>query len=463
MSPYGVRDLTEGKISKQLISQALPIMATGFVQMGYTITDMAWVGRLGSREIAAVGGMGIILWFVESIALLTKVGAEINIARSIGLKDFERAKSFASHTITLASIIGVFVAVALFVFANPIISLFRFDAELAGMARDYLLVNCISQPAAFLFFTFFGIYNGVGRTAIPFYFLAIGLAWNILLCPLLIFGINGHLVLGVKGAGIATVVSQWIVALLFIWKTKQKNGILDRFPFFVKLRKNHTLLIVKLGFPVAAMQCLFSVINYYMAGIASVWGGYLGVMSQTTGSQIEGITWSTASGFSTALSTITAQNYARNKIRRAIQAYKYTLTVLLSLGLIASFAFLFAGKELFGLFVVEEKAQLAGAGYLFVMGFCQLFMMLEIATAGLWNGFGRTTSPAAVSIIFNLLRIPLALFLTPRYGVNGVWMAIAISSGMKGIISPLWWQIVYRKNYRNNYQQRDVDNFLETS
>jgi Na+-driven multidrug efflux pump len=182
-------------------------------------------------------------------------------------------------------------------------------------------------------------------------------------------------------------------------------------------------------------------------------------MSQTTGSQIEGITWSTATGFSTALSTFTAQNYATNKIKRVIKAYKYTLMVLLSLGLFISCVFLLAGKTLFGLFVVEEQAQLAGKDYLFVMGFCQLTMMLEIATAGLWNGFGKTTSPAAVSITFNLLRIPLALFLTPRYGVNGVWMAIAISSIMKGIISPAWWLIVYRKNY----QQRNVDNFSKTS
>ncbi|GHT68622.1 MATE family efflux transporter [Bacteroidia bacterium] len=451
MSPYGVRDLTEGNIFKQLISQALPIMATGFVLMGYTLMDMVWLGRLGSREMAAVGGMGIVLWFVDSVALLTKVGAEINIAQSIGLKDFERAKSFASHTITLASIIGGLTAVALVVFANPIISLFRFDAELADMSRDYLLICCLAEPAVFLFFTFSGIYNGVGRTSIPFYFLAIGLACNMLLCPLFIFGIKGHLALGVKGAGIATVTSQWIVALLFIWKTKQKNAILDRFPFFVKLQRNYTHSIVRLGFPVAAMNCLFSTINYYMAGIASIWGGHLGVMSQTTGSQIEGVTWYTASGFSTALSTITAQNYARNKIKRVIQAYKYTLIVLLSLGLVTSCAFLFAGKELFSLFVIEKQAQLAGAEYLFVMGFCQLFMMLEISTAGLWNGFGRTASPAAVSIAFNLLRIPLALLLTPRFGVNGVWMAIAISSGIKGIISPVWWYIVYRKKYRINY------------
>lgn len=448
MSPYGVRDLTEGNIFRQLISQALPIMATGFVLMGYTLMDMVWLGRLGSREMAAAGGMGIILWFVDSIALLTKVGAEINIAQSIGLKDFERARSFASHTITLSSGIGVLTAVALVVFANPIISLFRFDAELTDMSRDYLLICCLAKPAVFLFFTFSGIYNGVGRTSIPFYFLAIGLACNMLLCPLFIFGIKGHLALGVKGAGIATVTSQWIVALLFIWKTKRKNAILDRFPFFVRLQRNYTHSIIRLGLPVAAMNCLFSTINYYMAGIASIWGGHLGVMSQTTGSQIEGVTWYTASGFSTALSTITAQNYARNKIKRAIQAYKYTLIVLLSLGFLTSCAFLFAGKELFRLFVIEEQAQYAGAEYLFAMGFCQLFMMLEISTAGLWNGFGRTTSPAIVSITFNLLRIPLALFLTPRFGVNGVWMAIAISSGIKGIVSPVWWQIVYRKSYR---------------
>jgi putative MATE family efflux protein len=439
----GVRNLTEGKIFGPLTRLAAPIMATGFIQMAYTLVDMAWLGRLGSREMAAVGAMGIILWMLSSVALLTKVSAEITIAQSIGSGQLDKARVYASHTVTIALIMGIIISTGLIVFANPVIDFFELETEVAEIAHEYLLIVSLALPSVFLFFTFSGIYNGAGQTSTPFYFLTIGLICNMLLDPLMIFGINGVGAMETKGAAIATVFSEILVMTLFIGKMKRKNGILDRFPYFVKLRKSHTLIIFKLGIPVAAMNCLFAGINFYMARIASIYGGYLSVMSQTTGSQIEGITWNTSQGFSTALGTFVAQNYAARKIDRTRKAYKYTLMLLFSLGIVVTLAFLFLGKEIFSLFTPETDAREAGSNYLNIVAYCQLFMMLEITTLGIWNGYGRTLPPAIVSIIFNLARIPLALILAPVYGITGVWMAITISAVIKGIVSPIWFRLKF--------------------
>ena len=445
MPPSEIRILTEGKIFRQLIQLATPIMGTGFLQMGYTLTDMAWLGRLGSGEMAAVGAMGIILWFLSSISLLTKVGAEISIAQSIGAGQLEKARIYASHTVTLSVIISLFIVGVVFLVMNPVIALFKLDAKLTEMARQYLQITIVTYPFVFLSYTFSGIYNGIGRTSVPFYFLAAGLIANMLLDPLLIFGIGGLGAMKTQGAAFATAFSQILVVGLFIWKMKQKNGILDRFPYFIRLQKTHTWFIFKLGAPVAAMNCLYAAINFYMARIASIYGGHLGVMSQTTGGQIEGITWNTSQGFSTALGTFVAQNYAAKKIERTVLAYRYTLLTLLALGVIITLSFLFAGKQIFGIFVLEEQARIAGGEYLYVMAFSQIFMMLEITTMGIWNGYGRTLPPALVSIVFNLARIPIALSLAPLFGITGVWIALTVSSIMKGIVSPVWWQIVYHK------------------
>jgi Na+-driven multidrug efflux pump len=134
-------------------------------------------------------------------------------------------------------------------------------------------------------------------------------------------------------------------------------------------------------------------------------------------------------------------------MERTAQAYRYTLITLLSLGVVTTIAFLFAGKEIFGIFVLEKAARTDGGEYLYVMAFSQLFMMLEITTMGMWNGYGRTIPPASVSIVFNLARIPMALSLAPVFGITGVWISLTISSILKGTISPVWWQIVYRKQY----------------
>lgn len=445
MSLSGIRILTEGKIFNQLIQLAMPIMATGFLQIAYTLTDMAWLGRLGSEEMAAVGAMGIILWFLSSIALLTKVGAEISIAQSIGAKQWEKARKYASHTVTISIIISIFIAGIVFLAMDPLIALFKLNGKLSGMAYQYLQITVLALPLVFLIYTFSGIYNGIGRTSTPFYFLTAGFIANMLLDPLLIFGIGGFGAMKTQGAAIATVFSQMLVVGLFVWKMRKKNGILDRFPYFIRLQKSYTWVIFKLGAPVAAMQCLFAAINFYMARIASIHGGHLGVMSQTTGGQIEGITWNTSLGFSTALGTFVAQNYAAQKIERTMLAYRYTLLTLLALGVIITLSFLFAGKQIFSIFVLEEQARIAGGEYLYMMAFSQLFMMLEITTMGIWNGYGRTLPPALVSIVFNFARIPLALSLAPAFGITGVWIALTVSSIMKGIVSPVWWQIVYHK------------------
>jgi Na+-driven multidrug efflux pump len=195
---------------------------------------------------------------------------------------------------------------------------------------------------------------------------------------------------------------------------------------------------MRLGFPVAMMTLFFACINTWLARVASVYGGHLGVATQTVGGQIEAITWSSSQGFSTALGAFVAQNFGAGKMSRAWMAYRYTLMVMLSLGVVVTVAFLFFGDNIFAVIIPETDAIVAGGNYLWVMGFSQILMMLEISTQGMFNGMGRTMPPAIVSIIFNFARIPMALLLAPWMGITGVWWAISASSIIKGIILPLW-------------------------
>ena len=103
----GIKNLTHGPINRQLFNLAMPIMATSFIQMAYSLTDMAWVGRLGSEAVAAIGSVGILTWMSGSISLLNKVGSEVSVGQSIGAQNQEDARQFASHNITIALIISI--------------------------------------------------------------------------------------------------------------------------------------------------------------------------------------------------------------------------------------------------------------------------------------------------------------------------------------------------------------------
>lgn len=420
-------------------------MAISFIQMAYNLVDILWIGRLGSESVAAVGSVGMLMWMMNSVALISKVGAEISIGQSLGARRLDQASVYASHTTTIAILLGLVFGILFFLFPQPYVSFYELKSEIAADAEAYLRVISLGIPIMFLVLNFSGIYIGSGRSDLPFYFNATGLVLNILLDPLLIFGWGVIPALGVRGAALATLLSQGLVLLLFIRHLKKQGGLLGRFPFLVRPRRRYTLNIFKLGLPVAAMNVYFAFINMNLARVASLYGGHLGITSQTTGGQIEGITWNTSTGFSTALGSFAAQNYGAGKIKRANRAFRYTLLMMGALGSIVSVVFVFFGEGIFSIFVPERAAYEAGGQYLLILGFSQLFMMLEITTQGMFNGLGRTTPPAIISISFNTLRVPLAIFLGTRTGVTGVWWAISVTSVFKGIILFTWYFILQKK------------------
>ncbi len=438
----GTKNLTSGPIHRQLFNLAVPIMGTSFVQMAYSLTDMAWVGRLGSESVAAIGSVGILTWMTNSISLLNKVGSEVSVGQSIGAQNAPDARSYASHNLTLSLIISICWGLILFVFAEPIMQIYKLEPAITAKAVNYLRIVATAFPFIFLSASFTGIYNASGQSKIPFMISGIGLLLNMILDPLFIFGFGWN----TEGAAIATWVSQATVLGLFIYRLKKRKEVLGGFAFFTKLESRFVKRIFKLGLPVAILNTLFSIINLFMARTASLYGGHIGLMTLTAGGQLEAIAWNTSQGFSTALSAFVAQNYAAGKNDRVLGAYATTLKMTAVFGTFCTLLFVFWGSELFSLIVPDPQAYKAGGVFLRIDGYSMLFMMLEITTQGLFYGTGRTIPPAVISIGFNTLRIPLAMLLASiGMDITGVWWAISLTSIAKGITSAAWFAVLKRR------------------
>ena len=438
----GIKNLTEGPILRQLFMLAMPIMATSFIQMAYSLTDMAWVGRLGSEAIAAVGSVGILTWMTSSLSLLNKVGSEVSVGQAIGMKDETAARSFSTHNLTLALMISFVWACILFIFASPIIGIYELKPNIADDAISYLRIVTTAFPFVFLSATFTGIFNAAGRSKVPFTINAIGLGINMILDPLFIFVFDWK----TDGAALATWLAQAIVFALFVHQLKFKRILWDDFLFFGKLKKLYTIKIFKIGLPVATLNALFAFANMYLGRIASTVGGHLGLMAMTTGGQIEAITWNSAQGFSTALSAFVAQNYAARQIHRVMKALKSMFFITFVFGMICTGLFVFCGNDIFSIFVPEKEAYEAGGLFLRIDGYSQLFMMLEITVQGVFYGIGRTVPPAIISVVFNYLRIPLALFFVSLgWGLAGIWWCVCLTSILKGIIILIWFLPIKKK------------------
>ena len=442
----GIKNLTEGPILRQLFMLAMPIMATSFIQMAYSLTDMAWVGRIGSEAIAAVGSVGLLIWMTTSLALLNKVGSEVSVGQAIGMKDESAAHNFATHNLTLSLIISAVWAIILFSFAPIIIRFYELEEHIAFDAIKYLRIVSTAFPFVFMSGAFTGIFNASGRSKIPFTINGIGLIINMILDPLFIFVFDWK----TDGAAFATWLAQACVFGLFVYQLKFKKILWDDFRFFSKLKRIYTIKIFKIGFPVATLNALFAFANMFLGRTASTVGGHIGLMAMTTSGQIEALTWNTSQGFSTALSAFVAQNYAAKKISRVLKAFKSTLLMTLIFGLFCSVLFIFWGNNIFAIFVPEKEAYEAGGLALRIDGYSQLFMMLEIVIQGVFYGMGRTIPPAIISISCNYLRIPMALlFVSFGWGLSGIWWTICLTSIIKGIIILIWFLAIKKKTLDN--------------
>ena len=415
-----------------------PIIATSFVQMAYNLTDMIWVGRVGSGAVAAVGTAGFFTWLANAIILIPKVGAEVGVAQAIGRKDIADAKSYIRHSLQLIVLLSVLYGIGLIVFRHPLVGFYRLGESIESAARTYLVIVSLGMVFFAINPIFTAIFNGSGDSTTPFRINVIGLVMNIILDPLLIFGLGPIPRLGTAGAAIATVIAQLIVTLVFVWEAKKRPELFAGLNLRSKPDRPHLKRIVNLGFPVALQSGFFTLIAMAIARILAQWGP-LPIAVQQVGSQIESISWMTAGGFQTAMSAFIGQNYGAKKWERVSKGYFVGLGIVSILGLFATFLLIFGARPLFSLFIPEQEAIAHGVVYLRILGVSQLFMCIEIVTAGAFIGHGKTFPPSIVGIGFNLLRIPMALILsTTSLGLDGVWWAISISSIFKGLVLSAW-------------------------
>lgn len=428
-------DLLKGKILKALITLALPIMATSLLQMAYNMIDMIWIGRVGSSSVAAVGAAAMFINLGTGIGAFLRVGGQVCVARKFGAGDTEQAALYARNAIQLGFIISVVYGIVLCIFTSPLIGFFRFtdnlvihEAEIYLHTMGIFIFLSIVNPVCT------AIISATANSKTPFKINTVGLITNIIADPLLIFGIGPFPKMGVLGAAIATIFSQAVVFSLFIIYMKKDEKVFTKMHFTRPLKKHVIADIVKIGWPSTVQCIMFNGISMTIGRIIASWGE-VAIAVQKVGIQIESVSYMAAEGFSLATDSFIAQNYGAKQYRRANDGYKTGLTVMVIWGLITTFALVVFPESIFKIFIPEADVIPYGADYLRILGYSQLFMCIEILTAGAFAAYGKTIIPSTVSICFTGMRIPMAILLgSTALGLNGVWWAISISSVFKGTI-----------------------------
>ena len=431
-------NLLEGNILPALSAQALPIMATSLIQMAYNLIDMIWIGKIGASAVASVGAAGMFMWLSNGLATLAKMGGQIKVGHALGAQKKEDAASYAQSSIQMGIVFAIGFGILSVVFADEMIGFFQLNsAQVIQDAKLYLMITCGLVIFSFMNQIFTGILTAMGNSRTSFIATGIGLVLNIVLDPLFIFGFGAIPPMGVAGAAIATVLAQLVVMLLFLYTILRDTVLFSNVHILHSYSSQLTREIFRIGLPSAVQSMLFSGISMVIARLIAGWGD-AAVAVQKVGSQIESISWMTAEGYAAALNSFVAQNHGAKNTDRIREGYRLSMIVMLSWGVFCSFVLIVFPQLIFQVFIQEAEVLPMGVDYLRILGVSQLFMCMEITTAGAFSGLGKTLPPSIVSITLTGARIPMAILLGRWLGLNGVWWAITISSIGKGIVLLGW-------------------------
>ena len=431
-------NLLEGNILPALSALALPIMATSLIQMAYNLIDMIWIGKIGASAVASVGAAGMFMWLSNGLATLAKMGGQIKVGHALGAQKKEDAASYAQSSIQMGIVFAIGFGILSIVFADEMIGFFQLNsAQVIQDAKLYLMITCGLVIFSFMNQIFTGILTAMGNSRTSFIATGIGLVLNIVLDPLFIFGFGAIPPMGVAGAAIATVLAQLVVMLLFLYTILRDTVLFSNIHILHSYSSQHTMEIFRIGLPSAVQSMLFSGISMVIARLIAGWGD-AAVAVQKVDSQIESISWMTAEGYAAALNSFVAQNHGAKNTDRIREGYRLSMIVMLSWGVFCSLVLIVFPQLIFQVFIQEAEVLPMGVDYLRILGVSQLFMCMEITTAGAFSGLGKTLPPSIVSITLTGARIPMAILLGRWLGLNGVWWAITISSIGKGIVLLGW-------------------------
>ena len=251
-------DLLEGSIVGSLTSLALPIMATSLIQMAYNMTDMIWIGRLSADAVAAVGAAGMYLWLANGLAMIPRLGGQVKVAHELGAQAPERAAGYGQAAFHLGALLVILFTAMCILLNGPLIAFFKLNSpQVNSDARVYLVIVALGFLFSFFNQIFTGLFTAMGSSVVVLRSTAVGLVGNILLDPLMIFGVGPFPRMEVAGAAAATVLAQAIVTAMFLLAARRETTLFPHIHPFRPSQGRAWLEMLRIGLPVSIQSMFF--------------------------------------------------------------------------------------------------------------------------------------------------------------------------------------------------------------
>lgn len=440
-------DFSQGPVWKCIISQALPLTVAQLVQLLYNVVDRIYIGHMPGADSMALTGIGLtfpVITLIMAFTALFGVGGVplFSIARGAG--DNEKSSKILGNSFALLLLSSAILTVLGLAFCKPILFAFGASEESVVYAGDYLKVYLVGTVFSMITTGMNGYINAQGFPKIGMLSIIIGAVTNIILDPVFIFAFK----MGVKGAALATVISQafsavWVMRFLF-----GKKAILPLKKENVKINGEITKDIFKLGMSNFIMQGTAFLVQVSCNTTLQAYGGdvYVGIM--TVANSIREIFMLPVNGIISGSQPVISFNYGAKAFDRVKSGIRFNTVTGAVYTMVAWLLVLIFPKVWFSIFSDDMFMAEAGIRMLRIYFFGFVFMALQFAGQSTFQAVGD----AKHAIFFSLLRkaiivVPLTLLL-PRigFGVEGVFLAEPISNVIGGLASYITMRMtVYKK------------------
>jgi putative MATE family efflux protein len=432
----GESNILSGNINRAILLLAIPMTLEMAMESLFAVVDIYFVSKIGINAIAAVGLTETMMTITYSLGWGLAMGTTAMVSRRIGEKNNNGASISAVQSIYLGLLISVPMMIAGIFFSEDLLKLMGASSAIIEEGAGYTSLLFSSNIIIILLFLINGIFRGAGDAALAMRALWISNGLNIVLDPILIFGIGPFPELGIEGAATATIIGRSLGVCYQLYHLFKGKGIIKIHKENWHLKPDIIVRLVKLSAGVTAQFIIGSASWIFLMRIISTFGS-TALAGYTVAVRIIIFTILPAWGFSNAAATMVGQNLGANQPERAEKSvWRTGLFNVIFMGSVMVIYLVYANN--LAAFFTDDKGVIASAAkclYIFSLGY--LFYGFGMVLVQAFNGAGDTRTPTIMNFfVFWLLQLPLAYLLAIglSIGTTGVYWTIVISETIFTIV-----------------------------
>ena len=426
--------ITENPL-KALIVFAIPMIIGNLFQQAYTMADSAIVGRLvGEKALAAVGAAYSLTNIFICVAIGGGMGASVIVSQYFGHGNYGKLKKTVYTALVTFLVISVMLGVIGLAFSKNIMIAMNTPVEVLDMSVIYLQIYFLGLPFLFMYNVLSSMFNALGKSRIPLYFLIFSSVFNIVLDWVFV----ADFALDVAGVAWATLIAQGVSVLgsftVLRKELKKLEGASDGI-----FEAEELLPMAKIALPSILQQSTVSIGMMLVQSVVNSFGAE-SLAGFSAGMRIESICIVPMAAVGNAISSYTAQNIGAGQLKRVSRGYVQANKMVIFFGVVICVILELFPTQFITLFLGADGSQVAiatGYGYLVFMGFFFFMIGFKMAADGVLRGAGDMKLFTIANLVNLSIRVIMAMTLAPRFGIAWVWYAVPIGWTANFVISYL--------------------------